>query len=165
MKALAWTLGLGAMLILGADPSVAATAVTKPVPAPACRSKACQDPCATYGYSGASAHAQSCKASGDQRTITCVSGYEVIGSLSPSVTLTGSAPFKGCTQVNTCVSYGYSGHPAHALSCKPGVDVRTITCQTGYMAARDSASVTLTGAAPFAGCLPTTAVRRDPRGR
>eukprot|EP01127_Copromyxa_protea_P009355 TRINITY_DN21_c0_g3_i1.p1 TRINITY_DN21_c0_g3~~TRINITY_DN21_c0_g3_i1.p1 ORF type:complete len:1621 (+),score=404.04 TRINITY_DN21_c0_g3_i1:32-4894(+) len=112
--------------------------------------------CTTYGFSGKSANTKSCVPSGTSRIITCNDGYRAEGSsgdATPTVTLAGSAAFLGCTLIDNCKVYGYSGKPDNAIACSNGVNTRTVTCAAGYAAvAPTTASVLLTGSAAFGGC-------------
>jgi hypothetical protein len=124
--------------------------------------EATANPCTQFGYSGRPQNAASCTSVGDnQRTITCQLGYYAVAPDRPSVTLTDSQPFAGCTAINECAAYGYSGRPNGAVGCTDRVNQRTITCQRGYFvrvskvptdAELRVTEVTLTGAAAFTGC-------------
>jgi hypothetical protein len=122
-------------------------------PSPTSERVSATDFCGLYGFSGKPVAAESCLNAPRGRVITCTAGYDVVGTVSPSIMLPGVASFSGCTLVNTCTAYGYSGAPANTLSCVATVNRRTITCEAGYYAvAPATPSVTLAGAAPFAGC-------------
>ncbi len=53
--------------------------------------------CTLYGYSGHPDHALACTTGPNVRTITCASGYVASPPDGKSITLTGAAPFKGCS--------------------------------------------------------------------
>lgn len=55
------------------------------------------DECALYGYTGKPSYTSACINGVDQRTITCLAGYETsVTTHATSVKLTGSQPFTGC---------------------------------------------------------------------
>jgi hypothetical protein len=121
------------------------------------------DTCAQYGYSGRPTNAAWCRSQGEQRTIQCLPGYYATPPASPSVTLTGSAPFGGCFEINECTLYGYSGKSDGVLSCVNQINARTITCQAGYFARQSPSgtasdedlkrrSISVPAAAAFQGC-------------
>lgn len=110
--------------------------------------------CTEYGYSGNGQYAQSCVSSPGSRVVTCLPGYWVTGTTSQSIKLGNAEKFVGCTEINECDTYGYSGKADYTLQCIDGVNKRTIVCKPGYYAvAPATASVVLVGNAPFAGCV------------
>src|SRR5690349_10774116 len=97
---------------------------------------AVSDPCAAFGYSGKTEHTQSCvNNASDSRTITCLNGFLVDGTTSPTITLRGDTAFRGCVAntLDMCKRYGYSNRPANVKECVNGTNERTITCMAGYV--------------------------------
>jgi len=124
---------------------------------PSCGFAGCKDinECAVYGYSANQANTVSCTEGINQRTITCAAGFYPKGRAmsETSVTLIGNAAFSGCIRIPYCTTVGYSGLADNTVSCIDGAGTRTITCNTVYYAvAPSTASITLTGPAPFLGC-------------
>eukprot|EP01127_Copromyxa_protea_P018725 TRINITY_DN5959_c0_g1_i1.p1 TRINITY_DN5959_c0_g1~~TRINITY_DN5959_c0_g1_i1.p1 ORF type:complete len:1030 (-),score=219.04 TRINITY_DN5959_c0_g1_i1:11-3100(-) len=99
-----------------------------------------------------------CEDQVQSRTVYCKSGYAAIGApgFSSNITLFGPSYFSGCSDIDECLAYGFSGKANNTLSCvQSALNKRTITCKPGYYAtAPATASITLTGAAPFKGCNP-----------
>jgi hypothetical protein len=115
--------------------------------------------CTAYGFSGKPENTDRCEALVNARRIYCKPGYRAAGgatSTSIDVTLTGSAAFGGCTLIDNCKEYGFSGKDANVRSCINGVNTRTIACNAGYYAvAPSNPIVTLTGSQAFTGCFRT----------
>jgi len=117
------------------------------------------DECLINGYSGNPANTVSCVDGVDSRTITCATGYYAVAPISPVVTLKGNAGFDGCTEIDTCEAFGYSGKPDNTAGCiQNAVYQRTLSCLPGYGIAGTSGvppttTVTLTGPAVFTGCV------------
>ena len=117
------------------------------------------DECADYGYSGNAANTLSCTSELNTRLIVCKPGYTAQYP-SDRIRLVGPNGFGGCTDIDECALYGYSGQPtANILSCVQGINVRTITCKDGYSVVGGTKigqlSITLSGNTPFRGCADT----------
>lgn len=122
--------------------------------------------CRLYGFTARTANTLSCSDGyPNQRTITCRPGFQVVGTTLPVVTLNGDAPFMGCTPRDECAVYGFSGKPAHTMSCVDGNNSRTIRCIRGYapvfpnpnngmVTQVGSDGITILGNAAFLGCIP-----------
>ena len=162
MKLLGWGLAPCLVMLLGASAPAPSDQVRRPATSVQVKVTPPTDYCATYGYSGHPMHALSCANIGTGRQITCAAGYYASPPSHSSIDLHGSDPFQGCVQLPTkptpvtdfCATYGYSGHPMHALSCANIGTGRQITCAARYYASPPShSSIDLHGSDPFQGCV------------
>lgn len=58
------------------------------------------------------------------RTITCASGWVATQPSAASILLKGDAAFQGCTEMNECNVYSYSGKAEFVKSCVDGLNKR-----------------------------------------
>lgn len=122
--------------------------------------------CRLYGFSGKPANVQSCTDGfPNKRIITCRPGFAADPPVADAVGLFGDAPFNGCTPIDECAVYGYSGRPQNTVSCVEGNNSRTIRCKPGYapvfptpnnnkVAPVGQDGITLLGSEQFRGCIP-----------
>ena len=119
--------------------------------------------CTVYAYTGKPSNALCTEPTINTRTITCSPGYYITGttpistSVITSVSLTGNAPFNGCSDLDECAVYSTSGRPANVEKCVQGVNQRTITCDDGFLISGrmgNAIVATYIGSQPFGGCGP-----------
>lgn len=85
----------------------------------------------------------------------CEYGFWIRSVKKAFITLEGNAPFEGCTEIDECVLYGFSGKAAGTEKCIDGPDpgYRTIRCKDGYLVTGTTRrEITLEGSTPFVGC-------------